>query len=71
MAMNQLRIKEELHQAIESIPVEKLGEVLDFIKVISREPVELSPKELKELEKIRREVAKGKFVTLEELESDL
>jgi hypothetical protein len=68
---HQANIKEELHRAIELIPVEKLGEVLDYIKVISREPVELSPTELDELAKLRREVADGKYVTLEDLESEL
>ncbi|MCL6612896.1 MAG: hypothetical protein K6T66_15295 [Peptococcaceae bacterium] len=71
MAMNQSKIKEELHRAIESIPVERLNEVLDFIKVLSREPVELSPDELKELKKARQEVAEGRYVTLEELERDI
>ncbi|KJR95996.1 MAG: hypothetical protein VR68_16605 [Peptococcaceae bacterium BRH_c4a] len=69
--MNQAKIKEELYRTIESIPIERLGEVLDFIKVISRDPAELFPEELKELAKARKEVAEGKFVTLEELERDL
>lgn len=61
----------EIMQAVKRIPIDRLGEVLQFLNVLSRDPVELSPEELEELKKARQEIAEGKFVTLEELEGEL
>jgi len=61
----------EIMQAVKKVPIDRLGEVLQFLNVLSRDPVELSPEELEELKKARQEIAEGKFVTLEELEGEL
>jgi len=65
------KIIHEIIQAVKKVPVDRLGEVLQFLNVLSRDPVELSPEELEELKKARQEIAEGKFVTLEELEGEL
>ncbi|MDD3654654.1 MAG: hypothetical protein PHO01_10795 [Desulfotomaculaceae bacterium] len=61
----------EIMQAVRRVPIDRLGEVLQFLNVLSRDPVELSLEELEELKKARQEIAEGKFVTLEELEGEL
>ncbi len=65
------KIIHEIIKAVKKVPVDRLGEVLQFLNVLSRDPVELSPEELEEIKKARQEIAEGKFVTLEELEGEL
>jgi len=64
-------IMNEIIREIKSVPANRLGEILEFVKVLSRAPVELSPAELEELKKARQEIAEGKFITLEDLEREL
>lgn len=70
MSKPEILIQEIVH-AIKSVPVERLNEVLDFLKVLSRDPVDLSTEELEELRRARKEITEGKYVTLEELEREL
>ena len=70
MSKPEILIQEIMH-AIKSVPVERLNEVLDFLKVLSRDPVDLSAEELEELRRARKEITEGKYVTLEELEREL
>ncbi|WP_161820550.1 hypothetical protein [Sporotomaculum syntrophicum] len=64
-------IMNEIMREIKSVPANRLGEILEFVKVLSRAPVELSLEELEELKKARQEIAEGKFITLEDLEREL
>ena len=63
--MNTLR--EELHQLVEGLSEDDLSEVKDFVKVLLKEPDELSDEEIAELKKGEKEVREGDWVWLEDV----
>jgi len=62
--------REELHKAIERLPNERLQEALDYLRVLLEEPEELTPEEWEEVRAGQKEIAKGKGISLEEIEDE-
>jgi hypothetical protein len=55
-------IRDELRQLVESLPEEDLTQVRDFVKVLLREPEELTESQLQEVHEGEAEFRRGEWV---------
>ena len=60
-------IREELSKLLEALPEEELTKVLDLVKVLLKEPEELTAEEWKEVLKGEEEIRRGKWVKWEDV----
>ena len=58
-------IRDEVHQLVEALVDDKLAEVRDFLKVLAKEPEELTDEEWKEVLEGEEELRRGEWVRWE------
>lgn len=64
-------VKEELHQLIELLPEAEASDALDYVRWLRSNEEELTEEELADVLLGEAEIARGDFVTLEELKRDV
>lgn len=60
-------LREELHQLVEGLSEDDLSEVKDFVKVLLKEPDELTDDELADLDGGQKEIRQGDWTWLEDV----
>lgn len=65
-----MTVKEALHHLVESMSDEKAEALLDYLNLLA-DPDELTEEERERVRRARAELARGDFVTLEELRQEL
>lgn len=61
-----MTVKEELHQIIDGLTDEEAEELLDYLN-LRADPDTLTPEELARVQAADAEIARGEYVTLEEI----
>jgi predicted transcriptional regulator len=62
--------KQDLHRLIDAMTQEEAEDLLDFIN-LQNEPDTLTPEEEEAVAEGKAQIARGEYVTLEELEAEL
>lgn len=60
-------LREELHQLLESLPEEELSQVRDFVKMLRKEPEDLTERERQDAREGEEEIRRGEWVWWEEV----
>ncbi len=63
-----MTVKQDLHRLIDLVPDEEAAEVLDYLQWLMRDGDTLSETELEMLARGEDEIARGEFVTLDDLD---
>src|SRR5438874_9813067 len=67
----EVKTKEELHHLVETLSEQAAAEVLDHVHWLQEEPESLTPEEIERVRQGEEQIARGEYVTLEQLRHDL
>ncbi len=62
-----MTVKEEIHALVDELPEDAAAEVLDYLHWLTAETETLSEEELARVQRGEEQIARGEYVTLEEL----
>lgn len=72
MSVTDVDVKEELHRLVDQLPAEEALEALDYLRwMLSDEEETLTEEEWERVRRGEEEIARGEYVTLEEIEHRL
>ena len=63
--------KERIHELVDQLADEKTAEAVDYLEWLLLDEDEASPEELAEAERGREQIARGEYVTLDEVKHSL
>ena len=71
MSVRTKTIKEELHELVELLPDAEAADALDYVQWLLAEEDTLTAEEMELVRQGMEEIARGDYVTLDELKRDL
>jgi len=63
--------RDRMHELVEQIPDEQTAEAVDYLEWLLLDEDEASPEELAEAKRGREQIARGEYVTLDEVKRSL